>query len=117
VFEDILGKPCWDVKPGHGSFLTLEFGKPHLVVREPIAAKKARSAKVRSHLARRYVHVCGEWHLWIYGCDWEVRSKGKRIGDSSTKLGIRRAANILNGQKLIRYSILPRKVQSIFSFD
>jgi hypothetical protein len=34
VFKGILGKPCWDVKPGHGSFLTMEFGKPHLEVRE-----------------------------------------------------------------------------------
>jgi hypothetical protein len=117
VFEDILGKPCWNVKPGYGSFLTLEFGKPHLVVHEPIAARKERSAKVRENLACRQVYARGEWHLCIYCCDWEVHCKGKRVGDSSTKLRIRRAADFLDGQKLIRFSILPRKVQSIFVFD
>jgi hypothetical protein len=29
----------------------------------------------------------------------------------------RLAADVLNGQKLIRFSILPRKVHSIFEFD
>jgi hypothetical protein len=117
VFAGILGKPCWDVKPGVGSFLTLEFGKPHLVIREPVAARKRVSVKVREHLAHRQVDARGEWHLWIYCCDWEVRCKGKRVGNSSTRLGIRRAAAFLYGQKLIRFSISPRKVQSIFVFD
>jgi hypothetical protein len=117
VFERILGKPCWDVKPGHGSFLTMEFGRPHLEVREPIAARKGVSAKVREHLARRQVDARGEWHLWIMYCDWEVRCRGKLVGDGSTRLNTRRAADFLNGQKLIRFSIFPRKVDSIFVFD
>jgi hypothetical protein len=87
------------------------------VVREPVAARKGVSTKVREHLAHRQVYARGEWHLWIYCCDWEVHCKGKRIGDSSTRLRTRRAAAFLNGQKLIRFSILPRKVESIFVFD
>jgi hypothetical protein len=117
VFERILGKPCWNVKPGYGSFLTMEFGKPHLEVREPIAARKGASAKVREHLARRQVDARGEWHLWIMYCDWEVRCRSKLVGDSSTKLKTRRAADFLKGQKLIQFSILPRKVEYIFVFD
>src|SRR4029077_11157532 len=111
VFAGILGKPCWDVKLGQGSFLMLEFGTPHLVVREPIATRKGVSAKVRADLARRRVYARGEWHLWIAYCDWEVRCRGKRVVDSSTKLGTRRAADFLNGQKLTHFSISPRKVQ------
>jgi hypothetical protein len=117
VFERLLGKPCWDVKPGQGSFLTLEFGKPHLEVREPIAVGKGVSERVGKHLARRRVYVHGAWHLWIYSCDWEVNCKGKRVGDSSTKLSARRAADFVNGRKLIRFSILQRKVQSTFVFE
>jgi hypothetical protein len=117
VFKRLLGKPCWDVRPGYGSFLTLEFGRPHLEIHEPIAARKGVSAKVRERLARRHVRTYGEWHLWIKCCDWEVHFKGKRVGDSSTKLGIRRAADFLNGQKLIQFSLASRKVQSIFVFD
>jgi len=117
VFKRIYGKPCWDVRPGHGSFLTFEFGKPHLKVYEVIVASKGASAKPRERLARRQAYVCGDWHLWIYCCNWEVLSKGKHVGDSSTKLKMRRAADILNGQKLIRLLIFPRKAQSVFEFD
>src|ERR1017187_8707670 len=90
AFRSIYGKSCWDVKPGYGSFLTFEFGQPHLVVREPIAASTSAPAKVREALARSQVYPRGEWHLWIYCCDWEVFSKGKPIGDSSTGIKTRR---------------------------
>jgi hypothetical protein len=117
IFRKLYGKPCWGVNPGVGSFLTLEFGKPHLEIREPVLASKGAPAKVRKHLARRGVYVHGEWHLWIYCCDWELRSGGKRIGDGSTKLKSRRAAEFLNGQRLTRFSISPRKANCAFEFD
>ena len=117
VFKRIYGKPCWGVRPSYGSFLTLEFGKPHLEIREPVVASRNASAKVRESLARRGACPKGEWHLWIYCCDWVVLFNRKRIGDSSTKLRIRRAADFLNGQKLIRFVILPRRGQSVFEFD
>jgi hypothetical protein len=63
VFREIYGKSCWNVKPGYGSFFTLEFGKPHLEVCEPTVANKAVPRKVRRLLARRNVFVHGEWHF------------------------------------------------------
>lgn len=117
VFRNIYGKPCWGVKQGYGSFLTFEFGKPHLVVREPIAGGKEASAKVRKSLARRLAYPRGQWHLWLYCCDWVVLARGRRVGDSSSDVRIRRAAEFLNGQKLVRFSISPRKFQCVFEFD
>lgn len=117
VFREIYGKPCWNVKPGYGSFLTLEFGKPHLVVREPIVASKDYSRKVRRLLARRNVFVHGEWYLKIDSCAWEVLSNGRHVGNGSTKHSMRRAANLLDGQKLIRFSFFPAKVLCVFEFD
>jgi hypothetical protein len=117
VVRRLYGKPCWGVNPGVGSFLTLEFGKPNLEVREPIVASKGASARAREKLARREVQVHGEWHLWIYCCNWEVLSGSKRIGDSSTKSKVRRAAEFLNGQKLTGFSISPREVSCVFEFD
>ena len=116
-FRRIYGKPCWGVSPGVGSFLTLEFGRPNLEIREPTVASERASAKVRKHLARRTVHVHGEWHLWIYCCDWELRDDARRIGDGSTKLRIRRAAEFLDGQSLTRFSISPRNANCVFEFD
>ncbi len=117
MFGGVYGKPCWNVKPGDGSFLTLEFGLPHLEVREPIIASRVASPRVRKALARRNVFVRGEWHLWVYCCNWEVLTNGKRTGDSSTKLRTRLAADLLNGQKLIRFSLDPKRVQCVFQFD
>lgn len=117
AFSRIYGKPCWNVKPGYGSFLTLEFGKPHLEVREPNAAIKHVVGAVRARFARRSVVVHGDWHLWLYCCEWEVLSKGNRIGDSSTKIKIRRAADFLDGQKLTGFSMSPRTVGCVFRFD
>jgi hypothetical protein len=117
VFRRIYGKPCWHVSGGYGSFLTFEFGTPHLEVREPIPTIKGSTAIVRAALARRSVGVLGDWHLWIYCCEWEVFCRGKRVGDSSTKTKIRRAIDFLDGQKLTQFSISPRKVECLFRFD
>ena len=117
-FSKLYGKPCWGVKQGYGSFLTIEFGKPHLRIREPIVASPQASKKVREGLARRGANVHGDWHLWIYCCDWEVLFREKRVAhsESSDKL-IARAATFLNGQKLVRFSIAPRGVRCTFEFD
>jgi hypothetical protein len=117
IFRTLYGKPCWGVRPGYGFCLTLEFGRPHLEVREPVVASQSASAKVRKGLARRVVCVHGEWHLWIYCCDWIVVSGSKRIGGSSTKADVRRAADFLDGQALTGFSISPRKVACAFEFD
>jgi hypothetical protein len=117
VFREIYGKPCWNVKPGYGSFFTLEFGKPHLEVREPTVANKGAPQKVQRLLARRNVFVHGEWHLRIDSCAWEVLSNGGHVGNGSTKFSMRRAADLLNGQKLIQFSFFPKEVQCVFEFD
>lgn len=117
VFGGIYGKPCWNVKPGWGSFLTVEFGRPHLEVRDPIVASKGASPKLRKLYARRDVFVHGEWHIRIADCAWEVLSNGRHVGNGSTKQSMRRAARLLDGQRLIQFSFIPKNVQSVFDFD
>ena len=34
-FTRFIGQPVWQVRGGHGSFLTMEFGAPHLLVSSP----------------------------------------------------------------------------------
>jgi hypothetical protein len=118
VFINIIGKPCWAVKPGHGTSLTMEFGKPRIEIREPRTPQGPVSKKLReTFFERRHVQIIGEWHLWICWSDWTLYKKGKRVGDSSTRRSMEPAVNFLDGQKLIRFSISPRRVQSIFVFD
>lgn len=116
LMSPLLGMPCWGVKRGQGSFLTLEFGAPSVSVREPITSESG-SAKVRRALARRHVVVHGAWHLWIYCCEWRVESGGRTVGDSSAWRRIDAAARVLDGQKLIGITLAPRGARTKFVFD
>lgn len=116
VTADLLGLPCWGVKRGCGSFLTLEFGEPSLFVREPTVTTST-SEKVRRSLARRLVVVHGAWHLWIYCCDWRVESSGRTVGDSSTPKRIDKAARELDGQRLLGVTLRPKGARTRFIFD
>jgi hypothetical protein len=116
AFRKLRGLPCWNVQRGFGSFLTLEFGEPHLAIREPFEST-ARSAKVRKLAARRLVSLRGDWHLWIYCCDWSVFEGQDLVGDCSTKQTMDRAAEFLNGQKLIRTGVIARGMRATFEFD
>jgi hypothetical protein len=121
VFRHLYGQPCWNVKSGYGSFMTMEFGTPSLHIREPRAVSDSASPAVAKNAARRIVTLHGEWHLWIYSCAWQVFTAGKRIGHSnlkgSSKQPIKRAADELDGQKLIHVSVNPRTANTVFEFD
>jgi hypothetical protein len=120
-FRPLLGRPCWNAKSGYGSFLTVEFGEPHLEIQEPRRARPRSSERVRQLLGRRHVTVRGEWHLWIYCCAWEVLTGDEVVGDSAlhsdSKEPIRRAAEELNGQRLTSVTVDPSRGRSVFHFD
>jgi len=117
VFRPLYGMPSWNVHRGWGSFLTFEFGEPHLDIREPQRPKHKVSRKVRRLLARRLVTVKGDWHLWIYCCNWRVRVGNRVVGDTRSKAAIDRAARELDGQALKRAVALPQPGCSRFEFD
>jgi hypothetical protein len=54
ILGGLKGQAPWAVKLGIGSFLTMEFGKPEQTESSP------------------YIH--GEWHLWLYMCNWRIES-------------------------------------------
>jgi len=59
VFADVVGQSCWNVRPGYGSAFMMEFGAPHLEVREPTESR-SKSEKVRKLHARRRVWIKGD---------------------------------------------------------
>ncbi len=118
VFAPLLGLPCWNVQKGQGSFLTFEFGDPSLHVREPIESTTAASAKVMAWRRMRTVRPIGEWHLWIYCCNWRCFAGGDEIAHSESEGGkIEAAVSELNGQRLQSVSVDPDNGASSFSFD
>ncbi len=114
---DLIGCPVWLVKKGHGSFLTFEAGLPRLLVQEPRAVA-SDSESVRRAYARRLVTVRGDWHLWIYMCNWRISADGALLAHSeSSDQEIDRAASALDGQKIVAVAIDPSTGGSRFEFD
>jgi hypothetical protein len=120
-FEPIYGKPCWQVKQGHGSFLTLEFGTPELFESEVRERPRNRQRmKTWKLIAPRQVYVHGNWHLWIYCCEWKLTlglGREAKIHNESSRKQIASALHILNGQKLTKVSINAKTGSSVFEFD
>ena len=116
-FLKVYGEPCWRVSPGWGSFLTFEFGRPHLEIREPIVPPANASPKVAQSLKRRRVFINGDYHLWIKCCNWKVLCRKKLVGESTSPESIQNAADALDGQKLTGFSISPKQMRCVFEFD
>ncbi len=117
AFAPLIGLPAWLVRKGHASCLTLEFGQPHLQVREPVASS-SDDEQVRRLFSRRRISPRGEWHLWIYCCHWRVICAGNEIAWSeSPDEAIRKAANEVDGQLLTSVSVHCVNRTSEFSFE
>jgi hypothetical protein len=83
LFRPLIGQLFWCVRRGHGSFLTMEFGLPHLSVREPISASSTSSERVRKNLNRRRVFVVGDWHFWIKYGEWTISTANYSLESKS----------------------------------
>ena len=101
-----MGLTAWGVRQGYGSFLMFEFGQPKLKIEEHL-----------SH-SRRSAYVEGEWHLWIYCCNWKIIQDGEQLAwsedDENT---IDRAISFLNGQNLVGINVPAGDGHSSFKFD
>lgn len=118
VFTPVLGLPAWSVQKGQGSILTFDFGDPTLRIREPIEPQSTTPPRVAAQLRRRNIRPIGEWHLWIYCCNWRCIEGGSEIAHSeSTEKRINSVARVLNGQRLMSVGIDPVDGTSSFSFD
>lgn len=117
VFQPVIGKICWGVESGIGSSLTFEFGEPYVeVIREPHISRSKKPRMVR-HSARRIVRVRGDWHLWIWSCDWRFFRNNTFIGDSeSNKRELKQIALDLEGQALISVKVIGAGI-TVFEFD
>src|SRR5690242_20553106 len=110
VFGRLYGQPCWGVKLGHASFLTLEFGEPRLEI--------GTIRQVGERPPRRTVAVRGAWHLWVYCCEWSIRLDGLTLATSaSSERKADMAIAHLDGQALARVSVAPDGGRSALDFD
>jgi len=101
LFAPLLRQFPWNVRCGHGSFLTLEFGQPHIIVREPITASPGGSERVRRNLARRGISIAGDWHLFVQYCDWKISVADCSVDSQSSGISSNECLLDLEGQRLV----------------
>lgn len=105
LLAEIIGKVAWHAQHGYSSFLTFEFGDPHLETWEQPGR-------------RRHVNVRGQWHLWIHSCHWQAFEGKELLADSENDdAHLERAAAILDSQVLTAVEIDPSTAACVFRFD
>jgi len=62
--NEVAQLPCWHAQQGYGSYLTLEFGQPHL---STIFSRDPHKRKVTPQ---------GEFELFIQCCYWTIEREG-----------------------------------------
>jgi len=96
LFQSLIGQKAWGASVGHGSFVTIEFG--------------------RKRLFHRHYH--GEWHLWLYLCEWDLRSKDRLLAHSQSKRKVMQLAiDNLNGLELRSFAFDSQHMLTEFAFD
>jgi hypothetical protein len=117
AFAPLVGLPSWLVEKGRGSFITFEFGQPEVVIHEP----RMRHILIEGappEALQRFTYVRGQWHLWIYCCQWSLTLDGAPLADDeSDDQTMNRALGALNGQAVTGVSIDSVDASTRFSFD
>jgi hypothetical protein len=117
-FTSFIGQMVWQVRRGHGSFLTMEFGAPHLSVREPIVPNPDTCGSVRRNLQRRHVDITGDWHFWVQYGEWRLPTDdGALTSDDSPGTPFDECLRDLEGQRLVAVEPGTRERSCAFSFD
>lgn len=118
LFAPLVGRLAWHVRRGIGTFLTMESGEPHLVVREPIEPRITRSARSVRRLKRRVVHLAGDWHFWIQHADWRLKTSNGELC-SSDPIGTTKEEMLedLDGQYLLSAASTAAGTHWTLTFD
>ena len=117
ALRPVLGRASWLVRHGHGSFVTMEFGQPHVDVGKPLMLP-VDIAGAPARTLRRLASVHGQWHLWIYCCEWSLQLENAELAHSeSDDTTMNRALAVLNGQELQTADIEAADGRTTFTFD
>lgn len=116
-FAEIYGKPCWGLKYDSQTNLSLNFGEPHLEIREPFQAK-SKSRDIIELFAHRQVKVKGEYWLWLFICYWRLSFNGIKAASNRSPIRLRnKAVWKLDGQILTNVTVDSESGSTTFDFD
>jgi len=104
IFRPLIGQKPWQVRLGYGSFVTMEFGK--------------RTRDSWMTRGKRVSAVHGEWHLWLYQCDWKLMKHRKPVVSSDDQRDcIGPAVEMLKGRTLESVHIYDNNFDTDFIFS
>jgi hypothetical protein len=104
LFQKLFNQPARDVQLGHGSFVTLGFGKD--LKTEVIVHKK------------KEVDIRPEWLFWVYMCFWELEKSNELLATSEDdREKIKKALKALEGKNLINVEILESSYEIQLEFE
>jgi hypothetical protein len=118
LWRPLVSQLTWSVRRGVGSFLTMEFGEPHLSIREPIPPQFQSSTRVQRNLRRRRVFIVGDCHFWVQYGAWKL-STATGVLDSQSPIGspLEECLNDLDGQRLVSMRLDPAGEAWTLEFD
>ncbi len=95
----LIGQKAWGVSLGLESIITLEFGKP-----------------IPPNEKHKKTH--GEWHLWVYMCDWRLEKNNKYIvGSGAKRSELEKVVQMMEGMSIDSIEILPVAGDTIIYFE
>lgn len=104
LFSELIGIKTTRVKLGHGSFITIDWGKD-------IITHKKTNTKV-------HTFTFGEWHLWVYMCAWRLQQNNKPIiGANDDRELIAEHLSILKGKALVSVTISNESFDTVLQFE
>jgi len=96
------GELVWFVRLSADNVLRMDFGSPHLKIREPHPHASGSNQAVIDALERRIVMPRGKWHLFIAEGEWSVVTKFYSCSRSDTNIeNINATLGQLDGQRLV----------------
>lgn len=115
--QELFDVICWDAKWDFNLNLSINFGQPHLRIREP---KEVQTDKenIRNFFRLRQVTLRGDWLLWISDGYWKLSIKDFGVVTSASAYKPKSMAlSRLEGQKLIGASVHADTVATNLDFD
>lgn len=104
LFSQFVGETARNVKLGHGSFVTIDFGKD--------VAIEVQTRKGLNRFAR------GEWHLWIMMSAWRLNlNQDPILGSGDEREIVNEKLLILEGRKFISGKIINDSFDCLLEFE
>jgi hypothetical protein len=117
TLDVLIGHAAWSVRHTHGSCFFMEFGNPHMQVREPLALREGMSKERALMRKRRRISLRGDWSLLVYASNWSLRAWEFSVDHEATPSEMEQPFLALDGQRLKSVCYVSLDKTTTLTFD